>query len=161
MAENEIRRAVPDDARAIAEVQVRGWQDAYRHLIPAERLDALDPAARADRWREIVAAETEVTWVAVLANRVVGWATTSDRTLDEHPRDLELNGLYVLSDVYGAGVGQDLLDSAIGGRPAVLWTASDNPRAQSFYRKNGFTPDGVIDEYELLGTPVAIERWTR
>jgi hypothetical protein len=32
------RKATLEDARAIAEVHVKAWQAAYRHLLPAEVL---------------------------------------------------------------------------------------------------------------------------
>ena len=30
------------------------------------------------------------------------------------------------------------------GSSAALWVADPNPRAQAFYRKHGFVPDGTI-----------------
>jgi hypothetical protein len=30
------------------------------------------------------------------------------------------------------------------GAPATLWVADPNPRAQAFYRKNGFVADGTV-----------------
>lgn len=56
---------------------------------------------------------------------------------------MELWALYILSSHYGTGLGQALLDAAIGTAPATLWVAEDNPRARSFYARNGFTPDGT------------------
>jgi ribosomal protein S18 acetylase RimI-like enzyme len=58
-------------------------------------------------------------------------------------RGEQLYALYVLSDYYGVGVGQALLDRALGGRPAQLWVAKENGRARRFYAKNGFTEDGA------------------
>ncbi len=46
-----IRRAVPDDARAIAEINVAGWRAAYRGLMPAEFLASLSVDAREAAWR--------------------------------------------------------------------------------------------------------------
>lgn len=36
-----IRKALPSDAQAIAQVHISSWQAAYRDLMPAEYLDAL------------------------------------------------------------------------------------------------------------------------
>ena len=55
--------------------------------------------------------------------------------------------------MHGSGTGQALLDAAVGDRPAFLWTAEDNPRAQAFYRRNGFIADGarkIEPEWENL-----------
>ncbi|MHA7200304.1 GNAT family N-acetyltransferase [Arthrobacter alkaliphilus] len=51
--------------------------------------------------------------------------------------------LYTLRRVHGLGVGQALVDAVIGNSAAFLWVLEDNPRAQAFYRKNGFRPDGT------------------
>ena len=156
-----VRRASVDDADVIAGIHVRAWQEAYRHLLPHSTLDTLDPADRVDRWRRIVSGDDEETWVAELEGTVVAWATTSARDGSTYPRDREVNGIYALASAHGSGVGQALLDALVGDAPAFLWVASNNPRAHAFYRRNGFGPDGAVDEYAMLGTLVAIERWTR
>lgn len=45
-----LRRAVPCDEQAVAEVHVGSWQVAYRGLLPSGFLDRLDPAERAKRY---------------------------------------------------------------------------------------------------------------
>jgi len=45
-----LRPAKTSDAAGIAAVHVAGWQAAYRHLLPAAYLDALDPAEREAQW---------------------------------------------------------------------------------------------------------------
>jgi GNAT superfamily N-acetyltransferase len=81
--------------------------------------------------------------VATDDDRVVGWAITSAGRDADPPRDLELEGLYVLDEYHGRGVGQALVDAAVGERSAYLWVLDDNPRAHAFYRRNGFRLDGV------------------
>lgn len=127
----------------------------------AEKLAALDPADRVARWRETIAGTEEKAWIAERDGVPVGWATTSERDGTRQPRRLEFNGMYVLANAHGSGAGQALLDAAIDDAPTFLWVAADNPRAQAFYRRNAFAPDGAAEEYELLGTPVAIVRWVR
>lgn len=55
----------------------------------------------------------------------------------------ELDMIYQLASMHGSGSGQALLDATIADAPAFLWTAELNPRAQAFYRRNGFEPDGA------------------
>lgn len=153
-----VRAAQLGDAEAIAEIHVRAWQQTYRHLVDVGRLDALDPADRVERWRETVLGSDESVWVGLLDGAPAGWATASER---EHPRQRELNGMYTLASAHGSGVGQALLQASLGDAPAFLWVAADNPRAQAFYRKNGFSPDGETGTHDLLGSSVAIERWVR
>jgi GNAT superfamily N-acetyltransferase len=161
MSDFVVRKAGIADALAIAEVHVLAWQQTYRHLVDSEELDALDPAVRAVRWCEILSSHDEDAWVAVMAGKVVAWITTSVRDPERHPRDRELNGIYALAGVHGSGVGQALLDTALGDAPAFLWTAAHNPRAHAFYLRNGFVADGSRDVHPLLGTPVDIVRLVR
>jgi ribosomal protein S18 acetylase RimI-like enzyme len=46
-----LREARRGDELAVAELHVRSWQEAYRELMPAEFLAALDPRERAGRYR--------------------------------------------------------------------------------------------------------------
>ncbi len=48
--EVELREARPGDEPAVAELHVRSWQEAYRELMPAAFLAALDPRERAGRY---------------------------------------------------------------------------------------------------------------
>lgn len=156
----QVRPATVADADGIAAVHVRAWQEAYAHLIAPERLAALTPADRVARWTRILENGEEEAWVAV-DETVVGWVTASERDPADHPRGRELNGIYSLARVHGSGVGQQLLEAALGERPAFLWSAADNPRAAAFYRRNGFALDGERMTYSLLDTPVDIVRWVR
>jgi GNAT superfamily N-acetyltransferase len=156
-----VRSATTDDARGIAAVHVRAWQQAYAHLIPDDRLAALVPDDREPGWQRILAERSEEVWVGEVDGRVIGWVTAAMRDPGSHPRDRELNGLYCLAEFHGSGVGQALMDAAVGDAPAFLWSAADNPRAAAFYRRNGFRLDGTTSEYPMLGTPVAIVRWVR
>ncbi|MGN7190744.1 GNAT family N-acetyltransferase [Curtobacterium sp. MCBA15_004] len=138
-----VRRAEPRDARSIAEVHVRAWREAYAHLLPAAFLAALDVDAREDRWRGLVADPDLTVLVAERDGRVVGWASAGAGRDDEPVRDRELEGIYVLAGHHGSGTGQALLDAAVGTEPAFLWVADRNPRAEAFYRRNGFERDGA------------------
>jgi GNAT superfamily N-acetyltransferase len=149
-----IRPAVPDDAAAIADVHVRTWQTAYEHVFGAERLATLSVAQRAARWRESLAANQHVAFVAEAEGVVVGWATVGPSDGDA---DGELYGLYVLPDEWSTGAGSALLRAAVGAlrsaghRDAVLWVLDDNPRARRFYEREGWSADGERRTGEHLG----------
>ena len=153
-----VRRAQTDDAAAIAAVHVQSWRETYAHLLPAPALAALDVSARAERWTDIIAGGTAV-WVAVDGARVVGWASVS--TGHGQPRDVELEGIYVLASHHGKDIGPQLLTAALGESAAYLWVAVDNPRALAFYRRNGFEPDGATKVEQLLDSPVPVQRLVR
>jgi GNAT superfamily N-acetyltransferase len=139
-----VRVAVPEDAPALGDVHVACWREAYVHLFSATFLADLDVQQRREQWaRRLSTPGPGQAWVAVVDNQIVGFAWTAP-SRDEPPvRVRELVGLYLLADHHGTGLGQALLDAALGDRPASLWMAEDNPRARTFYIHNGFTPDGA------------------
>jgi ribosomal protein S18 acetylase RimI-like enzyme len=145
-----VRAAVPEDAEAIATVHVQAWQEAYAHLLPAAFLAALDPRDRLERWRRIIDDPTVTVRVAEADAAVVGWATAGPGREADADRPLELEGIYVLAAAHGSGAGQGLLDAVLGDRPAFLWVAEHNPRAEAFYRRNGFRRDGAV-KVEAVG----------
>ena len=145
-----VRPARDADADAIAAVHVRAWQEAYAHLLPADFLAGLDVAARAARWRAIVAEPEVDVFVAAVDGVLVGWASAGPGRGDAPVRDRELEGIYVLAAHHGSGAGQALLDAVVGDAPAFLWVAERNPRAEAFYRRNGFRRDGAA-KHEPVG----------
>ena len=157
----DVRPAVMGDAETIAGIHVTAWQQTYRHLVDPARLDALDPADRVERWREIIRDSAEDVWVAQLDGEAVAWAAASDRDPLTHPRSRELNGIYALARAHGSGVGQALLDASMGIVGAFLWVAANNPRAHSFYGRNGFVADGARDEHRMVGSPIEVIRFVR
>lgn len=158
-----VRAAVAGDAAAIARVHIASWHETYTRLVPAGAFDALDGelASRTARWALIIDDDATHVHVAEREGEVVGWTSSGAGRHDDAPRDLELEGIYVLGQHHGSGAGQALLDAALGGRPAYLWVAADNPRAQAFYRRNGFSQDGSRDVHRLLGHPVPVVRFVR
>ena len=73
-----IRVATEGDASGIARVHVRSWQEAYAGIVPDAYLASLDADERTAQWgrylREGPADEIH-TWVALAADRVVGFVT--------------------------------------------------------------------------------------
>lgn len=81
-------------------------------------------------------AEADGTVVGVT---LAGPATEPDVTWDAQPYVL-----YVLKAFHGSGVGRKLMDTVLAvDDTAGLWVADPNPRAQAFYAKQGFAPDGA------------------
>ena len=156
-----VRPAEPEDARGIAEVHVRAWQESYSHLVPADALAKQSVEQRALRWAEIINDDVTDVFVASEGAVIVGWASASAGRAEDPPRARELEGIYVLASSYGSGAGQALLDAAIGNVPAFLWVADDNPRARAFYARNGFVPDGATKTGPLAGTDVLAVRLVR
>jgi len=72
-----------------------------------------------------------------------------------------LRALYVRREHWGTGMGQRLLDEALGDEPATLRVFRDNLRARRFYARNRFVPDGhEAEEPHLGGVEIGMVRLT-
>lgn len=141
----EIRPAVPDDAGALARLQIDVWEDAYRDLMPAEVFEERRATIeqRVDRWQGILAEGVSSSTVAEVAGGLIGFASIGPPRAGDVGVDEELWALYVLASWWGRQVGHRLLMSTLADRPAYLWVLRGNDRAISFYRNHGFTQDGA------------------
>lgn len=140
-----VRPAEPDDIPALAHVHVQGWRETYRGLFPDHLLD--DPEFEPRRRRFWTAVFTDPRYadhrvaVAEADGEVVGFGLASPN--GDELGIPQLYALYLLAAHHGSGAGARLLDAVLDpGDPAVLWVADPNPRAQAFYRRHGFAPDG-------------------
>jgi ribosomal protein S18 acetylase RimI-like enzyme len=158
-----VRPAVPDDAEGIAEVHVRTWRETYAHLLPAAYLDGLDVARRAEQWRgTLTDGSAEAPPFAALdGERIVGFTLAGTARDEDPPRPFQLYAINVVASAHGSGAGQALLDAAVGDSPAYLWAADDNPRAESFYRRNGFVRDGAVERQTFQGAEMVTVRMVR
>src|SRR5215218_8248388 len=133
-----VRAARVDDAAEMARVLVRSWRETYRGLMRDEVLD--DP--RLAEFRERF-------WTVALSDErdreIIGVALAGPPERPEPGWATHLYVLYVVAAEHGSGAGAALLDAVVDPRePAALWVADPNPRAQAFYRKHGFEPDGAV-----------------
>jgi GNAT superfamily N-acetyltransferase len=156
-----VRPAVGTDAPAIHEVHRAAWLETYPPLVPVGEIEErfANRELRIARWIGIIANERTV--VAERDGRVVGWAASGPGRGDDPPRPTELEGIYLLAEAHGSGLGQELLDAVIGGDPAYLWVAEGNDRAEAFYRRNGFARDGAIDEHPVGASTLEAVRMVR
>jgi GNAT superfamily N-acetyltransferase len=130
----------------MARVHVESWGETYRGLIADDVLD--DPEFVAARERQWTAAITDDRWaghrVAVAEKDGLLFGLAMAGPSEEEPAPRHLYVLYVLEDHHGSGAGAGLLRAVLGPLEAAsLWVADPNPRAQAFYRKHGFKPDGA------------------
>jgi ribosomal protein S18 acetylase RimI-like enzyme len=164
-----VRRALPADARAIAEVTVRGWQAAYRGLMPAEFLDGLSVAGRELAWRSRLESDEEgaaPAWLAERDRHVVGFvASGPPRDEDMPPHAAEVYAIYVVPEAWRGGVGRSLLETAVGHwrshgvTTVVLWVLEDNAPARAFYEATAWEPDGGRQQLEIAGTSLTEIRY--
>jgi GNAT superfamily N-acetyltransferase len=146
----EVRPARVEDVSAMARVHVLSWQQAYRGLMSDEILDDPTFVSRRERlWTAALSDERYASYrvaVAEHCGEVVGIAMAGPPLGDDDSSSAaHLDVLYLLDAHHGSGAGTELLEAVIGpAESASLWVADPNPRAQAFYRKHGFRPDGMF-----------------
>ena len=163
-----MRLAGPADAAAYVETLIIAQIATYASMMPAayaaERRAAVpDLIEEFELEFEDLAAAIEQDrepfrwhWVADDTEQIIGVASAGsepgwwEAEFDPPPTPWILDRLYVLPTAHGTGVGQSLLDIAVGERSAYLWIIRGNPRAERFYRRNMFVPDGSVG---LAGGP--------
>jgi ribosomal protein S18 acetylase RimI-like enzyme len=192
-----VREARRGDELAVAEVHIRSWQEAYRGLMPAEFLAALDPRERATRYTFEGGTEAPTTLVAVVANDsdfaegpggdpsltnsvevrsgsppgssdVIAGFVTFGGSRDADASGLgEVYALYVDPDRYEGGLGRLLMAEARaalrehGFTEALLWVLDGNHRAQRFYEREGWSPDGSCREENPYDIVSHVSRFRR
>jgi ribosomal protein S18 acetylase RimI-like enzyme len=147
-----IREPLPGDADELAAVHVNGWRDTYAHLLPERFYDEAAYRRRVDMWTRIIGERNPASTVRVAETDgiIVGFGMAGPALGEDAVRDLELYSIYVATAHHGGGAAQALLDAVLGAAPAQLWVVADNARAQAFYRRNGFQPDGATKIEEHL-----------
>lgn len=132
---------------ALARLHVESWRQTFRGQFADAVLD--DPDAIPRREHYWTAALTDERYskntaaTATLDGEIVGLAMSGPALDEDAAWASQLYVLYTYASVHGRGVGSALLDAVIEPTaPAGLWVVDPSPRAQAFYRKHGFEPDG-------------------
>ncbi|MFF2204045.1 GNAT family N-acetyltransferase [Streptomyces sp. NPDC058145] len=163
-----IRPMTLDDCDRVSEIRVRGWQHAYRGLVPQPYLDALSVARDAERRRAWFAQGNGavVNLVAERGGEMAGWAAYGPyRDGEVRTGEAELYAIYLDPDHLGTGVGRALLAESVercAGYPRMfLWVLKENTRARRFYERAGFRWDGAEEPFEAGGELVPEVRYAR
>lgn len=159
-----VRRAIPEDAAAIAYVHVAAWQWAYRGIMPDDLLDGLRSERRRPMWEATINAEGQAVFVAEEGGEIVGFSHVGRHTEDDLG---ELYAIYLVRTATGHGIGAGLMEASeealrdLGCAEAVLWVAADNTATRRFYEAGGWSHDGAEDTYNLPGTGVPVVRYRK
>ena len=140
--EPTIRRAVPGDAHALADLlwTVRAESVPAMPALAHPR-ESVEPFVRG-----VLLAQFEV-WVAELRGRPVGFIAIMAPD--------QLGHLYIAADHQNRGLGSRLVALAQDRFPEglELWTFQDNDRARRFYRRNGFVEAERTEGDQEEGAP--------
>jgi len=155
-----VRIATTDsvDTAELAELAASTFPLACPASVTADNIAAfIDANLSVVRFTEYLTDPERVVLTAHRDRRMVGYAMllrgVSDdadvrRAVRVRPA-VELSKLYVAPDQHGAGVSAALMDRAVataaelGARCVWLGVNQQNQRAQRFYAKHGFTPQGT------------------
>jgi len=131
-----------DEIMGKAYVHWKSWHEAYSGIVSQDYLDRLTLEkceAIAFKWKDGI-------FIAKDQECVIGFVGYGDRG-DEAPGVGEVVSIYILSEYYGKGVGQALMETALKQlkryAEICLWVLKENKRAIRFYEKCGFRPDGT------------------
>jgi GNAT superfamily N-acetyltransferase len=157
------RAASQQDAQQIAPMHLSCWHEAYAGLVPQRCLDDLDAQDRVAQWRGRLERQEDATTIAVHDGRVVGLTTVGPAQTALPLAPEELRSLYVVRDMWGRGLGKQLLQHALADRPASLWVFEGNERARRFYARTGWSPTSErhVDEWTAIPELRLVRDWVR
>ncbi|MEQ6201634.1 GNAT family N-acetyltransferase [Sulfitobacter sp. HNIBRBA2951] len=146
----QIRKAVPDDVSAVAQIWHLGWHLAHAGLVDADLVALRTPAEFLERSRMHLAK----TSVIEVASSVAGFCMVDGN---------EVYQFYVSPDYHGCGVAAALMkgaEAAVAGPVAWLGCAQGNERAAAFYRKAGWVNvRSCAAQVETLSGPRSVQEW--
>jgi ribosomal protein S18 acetylase RimI-like enzyme len=149
------RAPEPADVENLARVHVAVWQEAYVGMVSQAYLDGLTTESSKQLWTELLSDNSPrpaARYVAVAQDgSIVGIAASGTSRSVEVVEVEELYDLQVLKEYRGTGVSDLLMHNALASRSAELWVVEGNARAQAFYRRHGFIPNGDSDRIPDLG----------
>lgn len=159
-----IRLAAAGDVEGIAAVHAKGWQAAYRGIVPEPTLQTVTVESRSRVWAEArlgARPRERPVFVAELDGAIIGMAAFGPPRDAAPPCDTELYALYVDPLHWGEGTGRSLFTHGVrdlaerGCRGLYLWVFAANQPARSFYKRLGGTPlEDRVRPLDMDGIPV-------
>lgn len=137
-----IRRAVPEDAAAIARIHVDTWRDTYAGVLPDHVLLNMSSTRERGGWSGSVLRGESVFVAQTVEAGIVGFGSCGPNRLRDLPCDGEIYTLYVAPGYQGHGFGKALMTRMLaeltesGRRKALVWVLRENP-ARFFYQAMG------------------------
>lgn len=138
----EIRRAEPQDARAIADAHRQAWQHTYSGIIPHRPLTDMLERRGESWWRKATRGPATLLVVDV-AGTIAGYATLGLNRARSLPQEGEIYEIYMRPEYQGIGLGYRLFGEArrllktLGCNGTVVWCLEESEHADRFFRSNG------------------------
>lgn len=161
----EIRRAVPDDAYAIAAISVACWRETYHVSLPKEVLDGLDIDESSSGWKKTIESGG-VVYVAEQNSRVLGFGSCCKIDGTEGYKG-KIKTLYVSLSSQRQGVGGTLFHTLADhlrkhGMSPFVTSVDVNNAARLFYAKmGGIKIKEAVERVENFDIRVYVYGWER
>jgi ribosomal protein S18 acetylase RimI-like enzyme len=133
------------DAKEVAIVHVRSWQEAYRGIMPDKLLDALSIESSTSAWGKNLLDEAQTTTLYTENSEVIGFCNFGmSRDSDALESDGEIRAIYILKEYWSNGIGSKLILNcfevlkSLGFSSVRVWVLDSNERAIQFYQNSGF-----------------------
>lgn len=142
-----VRYIASRDAERVAEINVEGWQTAYRGIFPDEFLDSLDVKSRIESVKATISEYPNDGFVYEDEKQnILGFCQFGElRWVEEFGEecDCEMYAIYVLSESRGQGVGKALMEAAFAKfraqnkKSMLVNVLKENTASVDFYRSLG------------------------
>jgi ribosomal protein S18 acetylase RimI-like enzyme len=149
-----IRQAKPNDAPAIAIVNIASWHSTYRGLVADEVLDGMEFEQYRAKWENILAHQEKGNGFCFAAENesgeMIGYSCGGKNRHDKFTFDGELFAIYLLREYQGKGIGKKLFLTSIEEfrkqniSSFLLFVLSSNTGSRKFYES--FKPDFTANE---------------
>jgi L-amino acid N-acyltransferase YncA len=137
----EIRKATKDDAKGIAKVHVKSWQETYQGIVMQDYLDSLKMEDREPLWEKSLSESADSSPVFVAVNsegEIVGFASFGKERTGKFEADGELYAIYILKEYQRGKLGLRMLQAGLEEiqklkyQSMLVWVLADN-ESRKFY----------------------------
>lgn len=137
----KIRKATKDDAKGIAKVHVRSWQETYQGIVSEDYLDSLKVEDRESLWEKSLSQSVDTSPVFVAVNpegEIIGFASFGKERSGKFKADGELYAIYILKKYQRGKLGLMLLQAGLDTllkqkyHSMLVWVLADN-ESRRFY----------------------------
>ncbi len=151
----DVRRAEPQDARAISEAHRMSWLHAYGGLIPHMPLNHMVDRRGEVWWRKATRGPATLL-VLDVAGTIAGYATLGLNRARSLPQEGEIYEIYLRPEYQGIGLGTMLFGEAkgllksLGCDGLVVWCLEESDLSTRFFRSAGGVD--IAEGMESFGT---------
>ncbi|ASN06612.1 GNAT family N-acetyltransferase [Virgibacillus necropolis] len=146
----QTRKAVYDDAEAIANIHITSWKSTYKELLNEKDISNITYENRLALWETIlkIQKEDQCTFVIYNEEKIVGFVNGGPERTKRFSHDSEIYTIYLLDEYQRLGLGADLLQvfaedmKAKGSNSILVWVLKQNPSSK-FYVRYQAEPVGV------------------